>query len=99
MTEDVTEKLKAEAQIKHLAHHDPLTNLPNRASFNAHFAEAIDRADATGGSFAALCIDLDRFKEINDVFGHSVGDALLCQVAAPHAGSRRQRVRRPPRRR
>ena len=81
MTEDVTEKLKAEAQIKHLAHHDPLTNLPNRASFNAHFAEAIDRADATGGSFAALCIDLDSFKEINDVFGHSVGDGLLCQVA------------------
>jgi diguanylate cyclase (GGDEF)-like protein/PAS domain S-box-containing protein len=82
MTEDVTEKLKAEARIKHLAHHDPLTNLPNRASFNAHLAEAIDRAEATGGSFAALCIDLDRFKEINDVFGHSVGDALLCQVAA-----------------
>jgi diguanylate cyclase (GGDEF)-like protein/PAS domain S-box-containing protein len=82
MTEDVTEKLKAEAQIKHLAHHDPLTNLPNRASFNAHLAEAIDRAAATGGSFAALCIDLDRFKEINDVFGHSVGDGLLCQVSA-----------------
>ncbi|MFZ2155493.1 MAG: EAL domain-containing protein [Bradyrhizobium sp.] len=82
MTEDVTEKHKAEARIKHLAHHDPLTNLPNRASFNAHLAEAIDRADASGGSFAALCIDLDRFKEINDVFGHSVGDALLCQVAA-----------------
>jgi diguanylate cyclase (GGDEF)-like protein/PAS domain S-box-containing protein len=82
MTEDVTEKLKAQAQIKHLAHHDPLTNLPNRASFNAHFAEAIDRADATRGSFAALCIDLDRFKEVNDVFGHSIGDGLLCQVAA-----------------
>jgi diguanylate cyclase (GGDEF)-like protein/PAS domain S-box-containing protein len=82
MTEDVTEKLKAEARIKHLAHHDPLTNLPNRASFNAHFAEAIDRASAMGGSFAALCIDLDRFKEINDIFGHSVGDAFLCQVAA-----------------
>jgi len=82
MTEDVTEKRRAEAQIKHLAHHDPLTNLPNRASFNAHLAEAIDRADASGGGFAALCIDLDRFKEINDVFGHSVGDALLCQVSA-----------------
>jgi diguanylate cyclase (GGDEF)-like protein/PAS domain S-box-containing protein len=82
MTEDVTEKRRAEARIKHLAHHDPLTNLPNRASFNAHLAEAIDRADATGGGFAALCIDLDRFKEINDVFGHSVGDALLCQVSA-----------------
>jgi diguanylate cyclase (GGDEF)-like protein/PAS domain S-box-containing protein len=81
MTEDVTEKLEAEAQIKHLAHHDPLTNLPNRASFGAHLAEAIDRADATGGSFAALCIDLDRFKEVNDVFGHSVGDGLLCQVS------------------
>jgi PAS domain S-box-containing protein len=75
MTEDVTEKRRAEAQIKHLAHHDPLTNLPNRASFNAHLAEAIDRADASDGGFAALCIDLDRFKEVNDVFGHSVGDA------------------------
>jgi diguanylate cyclase (GGDEF)-like protein/PAS domain S-box-containing protein len=82
MTEDVTEKRRAEAQIRHLAHHDPLTNLPNRASFNAHLAEAIDRADATGGRFAALCIDLDRFKEVNDIFGHSVGDALLCQVSA-----------------
>jgi diguanylate cyclase (GGDEF)-like protein/PAS domain S-box-containing protein len=82
MTEDVTEKRRAEAQIKHLAHHDPLTNLPNRASFNAHLAEAIDRANASGGGFAALCIDLDRFKEVNDVFGHSVGDALLCQVSA-----------------
>jgi diguanylate cyclase (GGDEF)-like protein/PAS domain S-box-containing protein len=82
MTEDVTEQRAAEAQIRHLAHHDPLTNLPNRASFNAHFAAALDRAAATGGSFAALCIDLDRFKEVNDVFGHSGGDALLCGVAA-----------------
>jgi diguanylate cyclase (GGDEF)-like protein/PAS domain S-box-containing protein len=82
MTEDVTEQRAAQAQIKHLAHHDPLTNLPNRASFNAHLAETLDRAAATGGTFAALCIDLDRFKEVNDVFGHSGGDALLCGVAA-----------------
>src|SRR5262249_28872953 len=81
MTEDVTEQRAAEAQIKHLAHHDPLTNLPNRASFNAHFAAGLDRAKTMGGRFAALCIDLDRFKEINDVFGHSVGDGLLCRVA------------------
>ncbi|HKY87077.1 MAG TPA: EAL domain-containing protein [Pseudorhodoplanes sp.] len=81
MTEDVTEKIAAEARIKHLAHHDPLTSLPNRASFNAHFDEALDRARATGKGFAALCIDLDRFKEVNDVFGHNVGDSLLCQVA------------------
>ena len=99
MTEDVTEKLKAEARIKHLAHHDPLTNLPNRASFNAHLAEAIDRADATGGSFAALCIDLDRFKEINDVFGHSVGDALLCQVTARMREVAGRRLHRAARRR
>ena len=82
MTEDVTEKLAAEAKIRHLAHHDPLTHLPNRASFNSHLSETIDRAEAAAGCFSALCIDLDRFKEINDVFGHGIGDGLLCQVAA-----------------
>ena len=67
----------AEAQIAHLAHHDPLTDLPNRAAFNEHLAATLDSAHADGEQFALLCIDLDRFKEVNDVFGHAVGDELL----------------------
>jgi len=78
--EDVTERRRAELQIAHMAHHDPLTDLPNRARFHQHLDCTLARAAAEGGSFAVLCIDLDRFKEVNDVFGHSVGDALLCEV-------------------
>jgi diguanylate cyclase (GGDEF)-like protein/PAS domain S-box-containing protein len=79
---DVTERKQAEARIAHMAHHDPLTSLPNRAAFNEHLASTIARCTAAGDDeFAVLCVDLDRFKEVNDVFGHSTGDALLCEVA------------------
>jgi diguanylate cyclase (GGDEF)-like protein/PAS domain S-box-containing protein len=78
---DVTERKQAEVRIAHMAHHDALTNLPNRASFNMCLETTIARATAAGESFAVLCVDLDRFKEVNDVFGHSTGDALLCEVA------------------
>jgi diguanylate cyclase (GGDEF)-like protein len=81
MVEDVTERKRAEARIAYLAHHDPLTNLPNRAAFNDHLAATLEQAETEKGSFAVLCIDLDRFKEVNDVFGHSVGDALLKEAA------------------
>src|SRR5215467_5589858 len=79
--EDVTERRRAEERIAHLAHHDPLTDLPNRAAFTEHLALTLDRARKSGGNFAVLCIDLDRFKEVNDVFGHATGDALLVEVA------------------
>ncbi len=79
--EDVTERRRAEKQIAHMAHHDLLTDLPNRAAFIERFAAVLDHAVASGGSFAVLCIDLDRFKEVNDVFGHTVGDGLLREVA------------------
>jgi diguanylate cyclase (GGDEF)-like protein len=79
--EDVTERRRAEKQIAHMAHHDLLTDLPNRAAFTARFATVLDHASASGGSFAVLCIDLDRFKEVNDVFGHSVGDGMLREVS------------------
>ncbi len=80
--EDITEKRHAEARIAHLAHHDPLTDLPNRAAFKQHLDAALVRATQAGESVALLAIDLDRFKEVNDVFGHSIGDALLCEVTA-----------------
>jgi diguanylate cyclase (GGDEF)-like protein/PAS domain S-box-containing protein len=78
--EDITEKRRAEDRIAHLAHHDPLTDLPNRAAFNAHLDAVVARTTQSGEPFALLAVDLDRFKEVNDVFGHSVGDALLCEV-------------------
>jgi diguanylate cyclase (GGDEF)-like protein/PAS domain S-box-containing protein len=80
MVEDVTERKRAEARIEHLAHHDPLTNLPNRAALNECLATMLERSAESKESFAVLCIDLDRFKEVNDVFGHSVGDAMLAEV-------------------
>ncbi|CAH2603530.1 EAL domain-containing protein [Rhodovastum atsumiense] len=77
--EDVTERRAAEAKIIHLAHHDALTNLPNRALFRIKLDEAIARA-RRGHGFALLYLDLDRFKEVNDTLGHPAGDLLLRQV-------------------
>lgn len=78
---DVTEQRQHEQNIQHLAHHDVLTGLPNRAAFNEVSASVLDNAAKTGTSFTLLSLDLDRFKEINDVYGHTVGDALLGAVA------------------
>src|SRR5262249_12903447 len=75
--QDVTERKRAEARIAHLAHYDSLTDLPNRAAFNERFAATLEQASAVGDPFALMSIDLDRFKEVNDVFGHVAGDALL----------------------
>src|SRR5262249_31617941 len=79
--EDMTERKRAEERIAHLAHHDALTDLPNRAAFTEHLAATLDKAAKGKESFAVVSIDLDRFKEVNDVFGHSVGDRLLCEVS------------------
>ncbi len=70
-----------EERLKHLAHHDPLTGLPNRLLFEDRLNQVIVKAKRNRESAALLFIDLDRFKEINDSLGHSVGDRVLCEVS------------------
>ncbi len=79
--EDRTRRKRAEAQIAHMAHHDMLTGLPNRSAFSACLAATFDDAKNNQTSFALFTLNLDRFKEINDVFGHVVGDKLLCEMS------------------
>jgi diguanylate cyclase (GGDEF)-like protein/PAS domain S-box-containing protein len=79
--EDITERKHAEARAEHLARHDPLTDLANRMAFNECLDRTVACAAAEGKSFAVLCIDLDRFKDVNDIYGHIVGDGLLCAIA------------------
>ena len=79
---DITEQMRAQAQIEHLAYHDQLTGLPNRSMFHEHLALALARADRHHFGVAVLFIDLDNFKLINDSFGHEAGDALLRDFGA-----------------
>ncbi len=79
--DDVTEQKRSAERIAFLAHHDALTNLPNRARFNDRLELAFEDGAKSEESFAVLCIDIDRFKEVNDVFGHAVGDEFL-RIAA-----------------
>ncbi|MCK1288962.1 EAL domain-containing protein [Bradyrhizobium sp. 44] len=78
---DVTERNRSQRRIAHLASHDALTELPNRTALDGALMAAMNRAQELDSSVGVLCIDLDRFKDINDLFGHSVGDAVLRETA------------------
>jgi diguanylate cyclase (GGDEF)-like protein/PAS domain S-box-containing protein len=78
---DVTERIEAEERIRHLARHDMLTPLANRAAFTDHLRRALALARREGLMVALHVIDLDGFRRINDAFGHNAGDALLLEVA------------------
>ena len=79
---DISERKKAESQLRHLAEHDPLTGLPNRRRFEEELARQIAIARRTGESAAVLVLDLDNFKYVNDSLGHKSGDELIRRVAA-----------------
>lgn len=78
---DITERKAHQRELEHLASHDSLTELPNRGHFLRTLREAIRSAEHSGGPFALLLLDLNRFKEINDTLGHHVGDNLLREIA------------------
>jgi diguanylate cyclase (GGDEF)-like protein/PAS domain S-box-containing protein len=79
--EDVTDRRQTESRMAHMAYHDGLTDLPNRAAFLQALTQMIEACAGTGEEFAVLSCDLDGLKEVNDVFGHATGDKLLIEVA------------------
>ena len=78
---DISKSKASEERLEYLAHHDPLTNLPNRLLMFSQLEHALAKIHRTGGSLALLMFDLDRFKDVNDSFGHMAGDNLLQMVA------------------
>jgi diguanylate cyclase (GGDEF)-like protein/PAS domain S-box-containing protein len=79
--EDVTDRRQTESRMAHMAYHDGLTDLPNRAAFLQALTQMIEACGEAEEEFAVLSMDLDGLNEINDVFGHAVGDKLLIEVA------------------
>ena len=78
--QDITDQVAAERRIHHLAHHDALTGAPNRAAFSSRLNHVVAEAAAQRTRFAILSVDLDGFKDVNDVFGHGAGDTLLREI-------------------
>lgn len=87
---DITLLKQSQQKLDHLAHHDPLTELPNRLLFHDRLAHAISRSSREGRQLALLFIDLDRFKNVNDTLGHHIGDELLKQVSQALASKVRE---------
>ena len=81
VTKDITEQVQTHEQLIHLANHDPLTGLPNRLLLHDRMKSALASAMRHAKKTAILCMDLDRFKQINDTYGHAAGDSCLREVA------------------
>lgn len=81
VSREIMQRKALENQLKHLAYHDTLTDLPNRRFFLAYLEETIANTNPDSEEIAVLALDVDRFKHINDTFGHDVGDELLRQLA------------------
>ncbi|UFZ01366.1 EAL domain-containing protein [Bradyrhizobium ontarionense] len=79
--EDVTDRRQTESRMAHMAYHDGLTDLPNRAAFHQALSQMIEACQDTDEEFAVLNVDLKGLKDVNDVFGHAIGDKLLIEVA------------------
>ena len=80
LVNEINERRRIEANLKHMAHHDSLTNLPNRLLLDARLSHAIARARRDKTRIAVISIDLDHFKTINDSLGHDIGDRLLIEI-------------------
>ena len=78
---DITERKTAEDKVRYLAHHDDLTQLVNCVAFQERLSDALAMARSSGRGAAVLYLDLDRFKEVNDSYGHDVGDRVLAEAA------------------
>lgn len=78
---DITQIKESQAKLEFMAHHDPLTKLPNRSLAESRLEQELEQAHRHNQQLSVLFIDLDRFKQVNDSFGHLVGDELLCAVA------------------
>ncbi|MBN1827674.1 MAG: diguanylate cyclase [Deltaproteobacteria bacterium] len=87
---DITKRKEMEEEIKRIAYHDALTGLPNRTLMMDHMTLAMHQAERSGDKAAIMMLDLDKFKEVNDTMGHTVGDLLLRAVAARLTGALRK---------
>jgi len=81
LVNEINERRRIESNLKHIAHHDSLTNLPNRLLLDARLTHALERAKRNDRQVAVLFIDLDHFKTINDSLGHDIGDKLLVSIS------------------
>ena len=94
---DISLLRRGDERLRHMAHHDPLTDLPNRLLFESELARCVARAQRHSQQFAMLFLDLDHFKDVNDNFGHAAGDCVLRGVGQHRRGAvpgrrRRRRV-------